>query len=465
MIPQVQIPDFVGTLRGAEQAQTSRLQALAMQQELADSQAVNAVLREAGPQLLSGDASALGRLAGAGSRGLAAAMPFHQMNMQRVRPAGEGEIPGLRPGTVAMVNGLGVPQILQQPDTMSPEAMQQRLRLAGAGRAPTVTWRDERDESGALIGQRSSTGQFNPINTPGLSPAAAQALLPRFAPGYAAGTLTPEQERLFESALSIAAAPRTQFDPATGQAITIRPELPSYVVEAVQARRGGQGGAQPAAGTQAPTVTTPAPAPAATPEAAAPAQAGGVAVAQVMPARQSAPAGFRWAQEGRLEAIPGGPQDPAIQPLTEAQGRSNLFGQQMQMGDEIIRRVQVPSLAAQVAWRNAPEGAVNFGLNENDQQYFNALRIFAAGILRKETGAAFTAQELLDVQSRFFPLPGDTPAVMDQKARARQAALGAIQAEIPGGMRGAVGIPGTGMSAEPPRQIPPPPRGFVEVGR
>jgi hypothetical protein len=76
-------------------------------------------------------------------------------------------------------------------------------------------------------------------------------------------------------------------------------------------------------------------------------------------------------------------------------------------------------------------------LSENDQKYFNAVRQFAAGVLRKETGAAFGANELSDVLSRFFPLPGDSEVVQRQKAEARALAIRSMEAEVPGGFRGA----------------------------
>ena len=120
---------------------------------------------------------------------------------------------------------------------------------------------------------------------------------------------------------------------------------------------------------------------------------------------------------------------------------------------------------------NLPEGVVNPILNTNDQQYFNALRLFAAGVLRKETGAAFTPNELLDVQSRFFPMPGDSAQVIAQKRHARITALSGIQAELPGQQFREVGQgagPGGRGTASPPppgasRGTPAPPPGFEIV--
>jgi hypothetical protein len=159
-----------------------------------------------------------------------------------------------------------------------------------------------------------------------------------------------------------------------------------------------------------------------------------------LPPGPTPPAGFRWnAERTGLEVIPGGPQDFTTQSLTEAEGRANMFGAQMRMGDEIIRSVRVPNSATIMAWRNLPEAPVNMVMSENDQQYFNAVRLFAAGVLRRETGAAFTAQELMDVQSRFFPMPGDVGRTIDQKARARRQIIASVIAEVRGGLRGDTG--------------------------
>jgi soluble lytic murein transglycosylase-like protein len=140
-------------------------------------------------------------------------------------------------------------------------------------------------------------------------------------------------------------------------------------------------------------------------------------------------------------------RDPLSQPLSEGQSKANLFGLMMQQSEDILAGrpiqtggvarppVEVPNDIRLQIWRNLPEGVSNWFMDENSQRYFNALRLFAAGVLRKETGAAFAPFELLDVQSRFFPMAGDTPEVMAQKATSRRLVLEAMQAEVPGGFR------------------------------
>jgi hypothetical protein len=150
-------------------------------------------------------------------------------------------------------------------------------------------------------------------------------------------------------------------------------------------------------------------------------------------------------------------------PLTESQSKSNMFGLAMTEGNRILEELKdPPSTPVIAAWRNLPEGAFNIALNAKDQQYFNALRQFAAGVLRKETGAAFTANELLDVQSRFFAMPGDAPEMRAQKARARKQAIEAMRAEIPGGFRGQIEAPppAPGLAGAQP---PPPGGGGARV--
>jgi len=182
---------------------------------------------------------------------------------------------------------------------------------------------------------------------------------------------------------------------------------------------------QPPAGIRAPVVNSQQPA--AQPQAVAPAsqpaqsQASGGAVAPEVTQTTGA----------TVTRVPG-----TTGTLTESQSRSNMFGNAMSEGHRILQDIQIPSNATLLAWRNAPETLVNMTLNQNDQQYFNALRQFAAGVLRKETGAAFSNSELMDVQSRFFPMPGDSLLARQQKARARQQAIESMRVEIPGGFRG-----------------------------
>ncbi len=80
-------------------------------------------------------------------------------------------------------------------------------------------------------------------------------LLTELAPAYAAGKTTPEQDRLFETALNIATEKDYYPHPVTGDIITRQPELPKFVVDAFTLRTGkppATTGGTGAAGTGAP---------------------------------------------------------------------------------------------------------------------------------------------------------------------------------------------------------------------
>jgi hypothetical protein len=98
-----------------------------------------------------------------------------------------------------------------------------------------------------------------------LTPANASALLADLAPGYEAGTLTPEQERRFEMAYSISQRPQSYFDQESGRAVTVPAlTMPDYVQRALaagQLRRAGGGATVPAAAPGLPMPDMAAPAP------------------------------------------------------------------------------------------------------------------------------------------------------------------------------------------------------------
>lgn len=65
--------------------------------------------------------------------------------------------------------------------------------------------------------------------------------------------------------------------------------------------------------------------------------------------------------------------------------------------------------------------------SEDYQVADRAAREFLAAILRKDTGAAITSQEFDLYGPMYLPLPGDKPAVLSAKKKAREEALTAIE--------------------------------------
>ncbi len=80
---------------------------------------------------------------------------------------------------------------------------------------------------------------------------------------------------------------------------------------------------------------------------------------------------------------------------------------------------------------NDPTGAVRGMQTPEFQQAYQSGREFLQAILRKDTGAAITAQEQADYGTTYLPQPGDGPELLAQKRVSRRRALEALKAGMP----------------------------------
>jgi hypothetical protein len=118
---------------------------------------------------------------------------------------------------------------------------------------------------------------------------------------------------------------------------------------------------------------------------------------------------------------------------TEFQGKSAAFGLRAEEADKILNSLQgqyrPAAINSKLAVQQTPliggalGAATNFGLTDADQQAEQAQRDFVNAILRQESGAAIGAQEFDNARKQYFPQPGDSQAVITQKARNRQLAI------------------------------------------
>ncbi|VWB70604.1 hypothetical protein [Burkholderia lata] len=67
--------------------------------------------------------------------------------------------------------------------------------------------------------------------------------------------------------------------------------------------------------------------------------------------------------------------------------------------------------------------------SDQQQSYDQAKRNFISAVLRKESGAAIADSEFVNEDKKYFPQSGDTPATIEQKARARDLAIEAMKAQ------------------------------------
>ncbi len=94
-------------------------------------------------------------------------------------------------------------------------------------------------------------------------------------------------------------------------------------------------------------------------------------------------------------------------------------------GKTLEQLISDKSLLGKIQFQWAP----NMAQTAENQQYWQALRLFTTAMLRKESGAVIAPHEYADAQKTYFPVPGDLPPVLEQKRQARQQLLQAMQEE------------------------------------
>ena len=71
--------------------------------------------------------------------------------------------------------------------------------------------------------------------------------------------------------------------------------------------------------------------------------------------------------------------------------------------------------------------------NPQEQQIEQAQRDFINAALRRESGAVISDAEFANARQQYFPQPGDSKQVIDQKRRNREMAIQGILMEVPKG--------------------------------
>lgn len=128
-----------------------------------------------------------------------------------------------------------------------------------------------------------------------------------------------------------------------------------------------------------------------------------------------------------------GGQPPQLPKLTEAQGKDVGFYQRAVKANSELTPDAEKALQGwkDAALQNAPFVGGNELLRAKQspeyQTAYNSARNFLATVLRKDTGAAITAQEWAEYTPLFIPTYGDSQAVLDQKRENRKVATQAIK--------------------------------------
>lgn len=151
------------------------------------------------------------------------------------------------------------------------------------------------------------------------------------------------------------------------------------------------------------------------------------------------PATQQWDQVGGAKASSNGisvtsPDGTTIQvggKLTEAQSKDVVYYTRGMDADSQLATLDTELVDfGQQAAGALPLGIGNYLRNPEFRQAKVAADQFLTAVLRKDTGAAITAQEFQIYGPMFLPVPGDDPATIEQKRRARQVALLAIRSGL-----------------------------------
>lgn len=129
---------------------------------------------------------------------------------------------------------------------------------------------------------------------------------------------------------------------------------------------------------------------------------------------------------GRFVPVEGAKK--AEKPLTEFQGKAALFGSRAAAASDLIDKIgtgEAGNAKTLQYWQDVPlvGRAVNAMSPQGAQQLAQAQRDFVNSVLRLESGATISDAEFANASQQYFPQPGDTPQVIEQKRQNRELAI------------------------------------------
>jgi hypothetical protein len=152
--------------------------------------------------------------------------------------------------------------------------------------------------------------------------------------------------------------------------------------------------------------------------------------------------------DGTSAQVYGAPQAAPTNPyaaggkFNETQGKAATFADRMNEAHGIITNLEDVNkgVAGYVAGgiegtsipkmgRIGDSGTFNSLVGEDRQKFMQAKRNFVNSILRKESGAVISAEEFSNADKQYFPQPGDSKAVIEQKRQNRITAMQGMMRE------------------------------------
>jgi hypothetical protein len=135
---------------------------------------------------------------------------------------------------------------------------------------------------------------------------------------------------------------------------------------------------------------------------------------------QGNPVFFQPNREGGKAAIIPGVR-PEAKPPTDEQAKAAGFAKRLEMANDVLKTTPfTPTIGNQL---KAAIPYSNAFLDDEQQKYNQAKLEFITAQLRRESGAVIGASEFSDADKQYFPQPGESKAVLEQKAKSRALAI------------------------------------------
>jgi hypothetical protein len=123
---------------------------------------------------------------------------------------------------------------------------------------------------------------------------------------------------------------------------------------------------------------------------------------------------------------------PGAKPLTEAQDKAQIGARRMEGAEREFRPLSdVSQSLSERAKANTPFGIGQYWASDEYKGAEASKREWIEGFLRPVSGATILPSEYENYDKIYFPQLGDSPAVVAQKARARERALQGVKAGLP----------------------------------
>lgn len=113
-------------------------------------------------------------------------------------------------------------------------------------------------------------------------------------------------------------------------------------------------------------------------------------------------------------------------PLTDTQSTTLGYVQRMNDANSVITQQGSSGTSGWQSFLSGIPGVGNYLTSSDYQQLQQAERNFTNAVLRKESGAAISPGEFDSASQQYFPQPGDSQAVIDQKTQNRNRAIASL---------------------------------------